>query len=63
MATLVFTRGGDFMDAARTAYTLDTPEMRQALAMMQGLIRKERQICSASATKIRPSSRSARSCS
>ena len=40
MATLVFTRGGDFMDAARTAYTLDTPEMRQALAMMQGLIRE-----------------------
>ena len=40
MATLVFTRGGGFMNAAQTAYTLDTSEMRQALTMMQGLIRE-----------------------
>ena len=40
LATLVFTRGGDFMDPERTAYTLDTPEMLQALTMVQGLIRE-----------------------
>ena len=40
LATLVFTRGGDFMDPERTAYTLDTPEMLQALNMVQGLIRE-----------------------
>ena len=40
MATMVFTRGGDFMNVARTAYTLDTPEMQQALTMVQGLIRE-----------------------
>ena len=40
MATMVFTRGGDFMNVARTAYTLDTPEMLKALTMVQGLIRE-----------------------
>ena len=40
LATLVFTRGGDFMNPERTAYTLDTPEMLQALTMVQGLIRE-----------------------
>lgn len=38
LASLVFSRGGDFANAAQTAYTLDTPEMRQALGLMMELI-------------------------
>ena len=38
LASLVFSRGGDFADAAVTAYTLDTPEVRQVLKLMVELI-------------------------
>jgi len=37
MATMVFTRGGDFMTADQSAYTLNTPPMREALVLMQEL--------------------------
>jgi len=37
MATMVFTRGGDFMTADQGAYTLNTPQMREALVLMQQL--------------------------
>ena len=39
LATMVFTRGGDFMNATHDAYTLDTTQMREALSMVQRLTR------------------------
>lgn len=41
LATMVFTRGGDFMNADRTAYTFNTPQVRQALQLMQDLIQEK----------------------
>ena len=38
LATMVFTRGGDLIRADGSAYTLDTPEARRALQLMQDLI-------------------------
>jgi len=40
LASLVFSRGGDFANAEQTAYTLDTPEVRQALGQMVELIQE-----------------------
>ncbi|MFH1568581.1 MAG: extracellular solute-binding protein, partial [Gemmatimonadota bacterium] len=37
MATMVFSRGGDMMNEAVTAYTLDTEAMRASLSLMQEL--------------------------
>ena len=41
LASLVFSRGGDLVDAAKTAYTLDTPEMRKAMGLMVALMKEE----------------------
>lgn len=38
MASMVFSRGGDFMTAKQDAYTLNSPEMRAALQMMVELM-------------------------
>lgn len=38
LAAMVFSRGGDFMDADRTAYTLDTPEAKASLRMLKELM-------------------------
>jgi len=40
LASMVFSRGGDFFDAARNTYTLDTPEMRESLGLMRELIQE-----------------------
>lgn len=37
-ASMTLSRGGDFMDADATTYTLNTPEFRAALTLMQELI-------------------------
>lgn len=37
MATMVFSRGGDFMNPDQSAYTLNSPQMRDALMLMQEL--------------------------
>ena len=39
LASMVFSRGGDFMNPAGTAYTLNTPQARAALELMQDLVR------------------------
>lgn len=39
IASLVFSRGGDLVTADGTAYTLNTPEMREALTFLTDLIR------------------------
>lgn len=41
LATMVYSRGGAFMGEDQRAYTLDTPEARSALAMMQTLAQEE----------------------
>ncbi len=38
LASMVFSLGGDFMNAGRSAYQFDTPEVRQALGLMHGLM-------------------------
>ena len=38
LASMVFSRGGDLMNKARTAYTLDTAEARASLAMVRELM-------------------------
>lgn len=38
LATMVFSRGGSLMDAAGAAYTLDSPQVAEALRLMQVLI-------------------------
>lgn len=40
LASMVFGRGGDFMDAGRTVYTLDTPQVRAALELMRQLVKE-----------------------
>ena len=40
LATMVFTRGGDFMDSTQTVYTLNTPEMVNSLTMVKQLIKE-----------------------
>lgn len=37
LASMTFSRGGDFMNEEGSAYTLDTQQVREALALMQGL--------------------------
>ena len=41
LASLVFSRGGDLVDAAKTAYTFDTPEMRKAMGLMVALMEEK----------------------
>jgi multiple sugar transport system substrate-binding protein/sn-glycerol 3-phosphate transport system substrate-binding protein len=38
LASMVFSRGGDFMNPAGTAYTLNTSEAREAMQMVQNLV-------------------------
>jgi len=38
LASLVFTRGGDLVDAKSSAYTLDTEPVRAAMSMLQSLL-------------------------
>ena len=38
LASMVFSRGGDFMNKARTAYTFDTAEARASLTMIKDLM-------------------------
>jgi len=38
LASMVFSRGGNFVDATKTTYTLDSPEMRAALGLMVELM-------------------------
>ena len=38
LAAMVFSRGGDLVNATGSAYTLDTPEIREALELLRGLI-------------------------
>ena len=37
LASMVFSRGGDFMNADGSAYTLDTPQVRETMALMHAL--------------------------
>ncbi len=39
LASMTFSRGGDFMNEDRSSYTFQTPQIRAALALMQSLIR------------------------
>ena len=39
LASMVFSRGGDLMNPERTAYTLNTPQAREALELMRDLLR------------------------
>jgi ABC-type glycerol-3-phosphate transport system substrate-binding protein len=41
LASMVFGLGGDFMDAERRAYTLDTPQLREALGILRALAADE----------------------
>lgn len=38
LASLVFSRGGDFMTADASTYTLDTPQVRESLLLMKSLV-------------------------
>lgn len=38
LASMVFSRGGDFMNADNTAYTFDTPQAKAALSLLRGLM-------------------------
>jgi len=38
LAAMVFSRGGDFMNEERTAYTLDTPETKASLRLLKALL-------------------------
>jgi len=38
LAAMVFSRGGDFMSADRTSYTLDTPQIKASLRMLKELM-------------------------
>ncbi|MFH1571106.1 MAG: extracellular solute-binding protein, partial [Gemmatimonadota bacterium] len=38
LASMIFSRGGDILDPAGTAYTLDTPQMRASLTMVRSLV-------------------------
>ena len=38
LASMVFSRGGDFVNAEKTAYTLNTPEVKASLGLMRSLM-------------------------
>ena len=38
LASMVFSRGGDFINAQRSAYTLNTPQVHSALGLMRQLV-------------------------